>query len=113
MRVRLTAEVGATAPHLMIADALPAGFEALNTRFATVGAIAGAARDDWGTFRELHDDRVDFASLYTERGQVVHEYAMRATTAGTFIRPPAVAELMYDPATSAQTAADTLVIEAR
>lgn len=111
--VTLKAHLAAEAPHLMISDRLPAGFEALNTRLVTVGTTGVTESESWDTYRELYDDRVDFASLWGERGDVVHEYSIRATTAGTFIRPPAVATLMYEPATGAQTAADTLVIEPR
>ena len=111
--VRLATHLPEAVPHLMISDALPAGFEALNTRLATVGTAGIKESESWDTYRELYDDRVDFASLWGERGDVVHEYSIRATTAGTFIRPPALATLMYEPATGAQTAADTLVIEAR
>jgi len=61
----------------------------------------------------MRDDRVDFASIYLSRGTSVQEFSARAISAGTFIRPPTVAELMYQPTVTAQTAAEKIVIEAR
>ena len=112
VRVRLTTEVKNDADHLMISDALPAGFEVLNTRFATVGA-AGAQSREWGMYREIRDDRVDFASEYSAGGRYVREFQIRAIAAGTFVRPPTVAELMYEPAIQAQTGVDRIEIKAK
>jgi uncharacterized protein YfaS (alpha-2-macroglobulin family) len=113
VRVRVTTELSSDADHLMVSDVLPAGFEALNTRFATTGTLAVAQTTEWGTYRELHDDRVNFASKYHSNGRSVHEFQIRAIAAGTFARPPTVAELMYEPATNAQTGIDLLEIKAR
>jgi uncharacterized protein YfaS (alpha-2-macroglobulin family) len=44
---------------------------------------------------------------------VVHEYTMRAIAVGTFARPPATAELMYEPATTSRTGFDTLEVKAK
>ncbi|MBP6630020.1 MAG: hypothetical protein KA297_11370 [Kofleriaceae bacterium] len=113
--VRLSATVPDDSHHLMVSDPLPAGFEPLNTRLVTVGT-AGVTETEsrsWRSFREMHDDRIDFAAEYPSRGKTVYEYSMRAIAAGTFTRPPAVAELMYEPAVGAQTPADTLVISPR
>jgi uncharacterized protein YfaS (alpha-2-macroglobulin family) len=111
VRVRLATELTKDADQLMVSDVLPAGFEPLNTRFATVGASV-AQTTEWGSYREIRDDRVDFASEYRSRGRVVHEFQVRAIAAGKFTRPPAVAELMYEPAVRAQTAADAIEIQA-
>jgi uncharacterized protein YfaS (alpha-2-macroglobulin family) len=113
VRVKLTVEHADPAHHLMVSDPLPAGFEAINTRFATVAPRPGSGGDEWGTFRELHDDRVDLASVYQGSGDHVHEYSLRAIAAGTFARPPATAELMYDPDVRAQTALDTIEVKAK
>jgi uncharacterized protein YfaS (alpha-2-macroglobulin family) len=111
VKVRLVTELTADTDHLMVSDALPAGFEALNERFATTGSVAQTR--EWGSYREIRDDRVDFASRYSSHGRHVHEFQLRAIAAGTFIRPPAVGELMYDPAVRAQTAADVIEIQPR
>jgi hypothetical protein len=113
VRVRLVTELADDADHLMISDVLPAGFEALNARFATTGTATIAQTTEWGTYREILDDRVNFASVYRSHGRHVHEFQIRAIVAGTFVRPPAVAELMYEPAIRAQTGADLIEIKAR
>ena len=90
----------------------PAGFEVLNTKFATVGT-AGIKQTEpaWGAYREIKDDRVDFASEYQYRGTYKHEFMMRATTVGTFARPPATAELMYDPQVNGSTAYTSIEVK--
>ena len=112
VRIRVSTEQAGDYDNEMVSAVLPAGFEALNSRFATVvGDVAQTS--DWGAYREMRDDRVDFASIYLSRGTSVQEFSARAIVAGTFIRPPTVAELMYQPAVTAQTAADKIVIEPR
>lgn len=113
VRVRLTAQLADTAAHFMVSDPLPAGFEALNTKLATVGTTGIQQTQSWGTYREMYDDRVDFASEYTYRGAHVYEYMIRAIAVGTFVRPPAVAELMYEPDQFSRTAIDTLEVKAK
>jgi hypothetical protein len=111
VRVRLTADLANEADHLMLSDVLPAGFEALNARFATTGGTV-VQTSEWGTYRELRDDRVNFASKYSSNGRYVHEFQIRAIAAGRFVRPPTVAEQMYEPAINAQTSADVIEIKA-
>lgn len=112
VRVRLVAELKDDADHLMVSDALPAGFEALNARFATAGPVV-AQTQEWGSYREMRDDRVSFASQYSSKGRHVHEFQIRAIAAGKFARPPSVAELMYEPAVRAQTGLDIIEIKPR
>jgi uncharacterized protein YfaS (alpha-2-macroglobulin family) len=54
----------------------------------------------WSPFdhREMRDDRVVFAATRLWPGSYSATYLARATTPGTFIRPPAHAEEMYNPA---------------
>ncbi|MBA3395939.1 MAG: hypothetical protein H0T89_25130 [Deltaproteobacteria bacterium] len=111
--VRLATQLKDDEAHLIVSDPLPAGFEALNTRLATVGTTGIKQSKQWSTFREMRDDRVDFASEWTWQGGYVHEYTMRAIAVGKFTRPPTVAELMYEPATNAHTALDVLEIKAK
>ena len=113
VRVRVTTTLKDDADHLMVAVGLPAGFEAINTRFQTSAPVTIAQTHEWGVYEELHDDRVEYASEYSSNGKYVHEFLMRAQTAGKFLRPPTVAELMYRPELSARTGADTVEIEAR
>lgn len=100
--VRVTAELSGDDEHLMVSEPLPAGFEALNTRLATVGEAGVKESAQWGTYREMQDDRVSFASEWTYRGKYTYEFSMRATSVGKFARPPTVAEMMYAPAVNAR-----------
>jgi uncharacterized protein YfaS (alpha-2-macroglobulin family) len=54
----------------------------------------------WSPFdhRELRDDRVVYFATYLWRGTYTASYIARATTPGVFVRPPAHAEEMYNPA---------------
>ena len=54
----------------------------------------------WSPFdyRELRDDRVVYFATRIWRGSYTATYVARATTPGTFVRPPAHAEEMYNPA---------------
>jgi len=60
----------------LVSDALPAGFEALNTRLATVAADTSKQLTWWHEYRELHDDRVDFASEYVWNGALEYTYSI-------------------------------------
>jgi alpha-2-macroglobulin len=110
--VKLKVKVPDESSHLMVSDALPGGFEALNTRLATVGN-AGVAQSKvwWGNYREMHDERVDFASEYIYDGNFEYVYSIRAIAVGKFARPPATAELMYEPSKRAQTGFDYLEVK--
>jgi hypothetical protein len=48
--------------------------------------------------RELHDDRVSYFARVLWTGTYRASYVARATTAGSFVAPPAYAEEMYNPA---------------
>ena len=54
----------------------------------------------WSPFdhRELRDDRVVYFATVLWKGTYNASYVARATTPGTFVRPPAHAEEMYNPA---------------
>ncbi len=112
--VRLTIPLTTSTSHLMVSDRIPAGFEALNTRLATVG-MAGMkqTRRHWGGHREMRDDRVDFSSEYNWRGTYKREYMIRAIAEGHFALPPSHAEQMYEPEKNAQTALTYLDVKAR
>jgi uncharacterized protein YfaS (alpha-2-macroglobulin family) len=109
--VKLTMPLSGYKNHLMVSDRLPAGFEALNTRFATVGPAGNqSTRRYWGAHRELRDERADFASEYTWRGTYTRQYMVRAIAQGKFSVPPSVAELMYEPEQNAATALGNIEI---
>ena len=54
----------------------------------------------WSPFdyRELRDDRVVYFATQLWKGTYTASYVARATTPGVFVRPPAHAEEMYNPA---------------
>ncbi|HEX6057748.1 MAG TPA: MG2 domain-containing protein [Gemmatimonadaceae bacterium] len=59
----------------------------------------------WSPFdhRELRDDRVVWAASVLWPGTYTATYLARATTPGTFVRPPAWAEEMYNPAVNGRS----------
>ena len=126
VRVRLRITVPVERRFVVVDDALPAGLEAvdLSLRTSTVvgGAAAPAPRDGgideateegeesgigygsyeggwWSPwdFREIRDDRVVWSASWLWKGTWDISYIARATTPGTFVRPPARAVEMYDP----------------
>lgn len=111
--VRLTLPLSNSVSHLMVSDRLPAGFEALNTKFATVGTAGVKQTRHWGTHREMRDERVDFSSQYNWRSTYTREYMMRAIAEGSFAVPPSHAELMYEPEKNSQTALLRLDVKAK
>jgi uncharacterized protein YfaS (alpha-2-macroglobulin family) len=53
--------------------------------------------------RELRDDRVVYAATVLWPGSYMATYIARATTPGVFVRPPAHAEEMYNPAVNGRS----------
>jgi uncharacterized protein YfaS (alpha-2-macroglobulin family) len=108
-----------------VKDPLPAGFEPVESWFATSAANLSRATneqdvsDDWqawwqrGGFDHVarHDDRVELFATRLAAGRHTFSYVVRATTAGTFRTAPAHAEEMYEPEVFGRTA--TAVIEVR
>lgn len=111
--VRLTTKLQEDGAHLIVSEPLPAGFEALNTRLATVGSVGVAESQDWGSYREIHDERVDFAREWQRAGLLTYELTLRAIAVGSFARPPTVAARMYDPAIQARTGLDRIEVMAK
>ncbi|HET7457241.1 MAG TPA: Ig-like domain-containing protein [Gemmatimonadaceae bacterium] len=66
----------------------------------------------WSPFdhRELRDDRVVYSATMLWAGSYTASYIARATTAGTFIKPPAHAEEMYNPAVSGRSDGGTFEV---
>lgn len=111
--VRLSLQINEDVNHLIISDAIPAAFEPLNTRLVTTGDAGVKQTESWGVYREMRDDHVDFTNEWSSDGKYVYEYTMRATSVGTFARPPAITELMYEPSVRGQTAADVIEVKAK
>ena len=110
---------------MAVNDPLPAGFEPVESWFATSAAALarendeGTSEGDWTTMWrkggfdhvERHDDRVQLFATRLSEGRHTFTYVVRATTAGSFRTAPAHAEEMYQPEVFGRTA--TAVIEIR
>jgi len=94
---------GSKARHLMLEDPIPAGAEQLDS----VGNLnldysAENGWSDWYSSREFRDQRTVFFLDYFD-GSTTLQYAMRVQVPGEFMVAPGRAELMYVPATHANT----------
>ncbi len=124
IRVTLTFNLTKERRFVAVTDPLPAGFEPVESWFATTAATLGARQDDQGETDddwtawwrrggfdhvERHDDRVQLFATRLSEGRHEFSYIARATTSGTFRTAPARAEEMYEPEIFGRTA--TTVIE--
>jgi uncharacterized protein YfaS (alpha-2-macroglobulin family) len=119
VRVRLRVTVKGDREFVALEDPLPAGLEAVDVSLRTSqtmppprGGPRNERRSNWPSsrstresdwwspwdHREMHDDRVQYFARQLRRGTYELTYVARATTVGTFVRPPAQAEEMYNPA---------------
>lgn len=110
--------------YVAIEDPLPAGLEPVDTSLATTGrlpelpgeegpedeadseALDGTPQPAWYSpfdHVEMRDDRVLLFANHLAPGVHGYSYVARATTAGTFQRPPARAEEMYTPEVSGRS----------
>jgi alpha-2-macroglobulin len=93
--------------YVAVTDPLPAGFEAVESWFATTAASLAAWQDDQGDSGdewfawwqrggfdhvERYDDRVQLFATRLSGGTHEFSYVVRATTAGTFRTAPARGE---------------------
>lgn len=63
--------------------------------------LYGSWDDGWWSpweHKAMHDDKVVYFARMLWKGSYTASYVARATTAGSFVRPPAHAEEMYNPA---------------
>jgi uncharacterized protein YfaS (alpha-2-macroglobulin family) len=132
VRVTLTFRLTKERRFVAVTDPLPAGFEAVESWFATTSRDLAAQQDrqrsgeadvtednDWlnwwrfGGFDhiERHDDRVNLFATRLDEGVHEFSYIVRATTAGTFRTAPARAEEMYSPEVFGRTATTTIEVK--
>ncbi len=124
VRVRIRITVPTDREFVVVDDPLPAGLEAVDLSLRTSPSLPpfeGAPRlasemnesppgqrwlygswdAGWWTpweHKEIHDDRVLYFARQLWKGSYQASYVARATTVGSFVRPPAQAEEMYNPA---------------
>jgi uncharacterized protein YfaS (alpha-2-macroglobulin family) len=125
VRVRLRITVEEERHFVVLDDALPAGLEAVDLSLRTTAALPGPGTSQasepgdasmpWGygswdsgwwtpwDHREMRDDRVVYAATVLWPGSYSATYVARATTPGVFVRPPAHAEEMYNPAVNGRS----------
>jgi uncharacterized protein YfaS (alpha-2-macroglobulin family) len=126
VRVTLTLDLTKERRFVAVTDPLPAGFEPVESWFATSAAALSTAQDeqpevseDWfswwqrGGFDhvERHDDRVELFATGLSEGRHQFSYIVRATTAGSFRTAPARAEEMYEPEVFGRTATMTVDVK--
>jgi uncharacterized protein YfaS (alpha-2-macroglobulin family) len=126
VRVTLTFRLSKERRFVAVTDPLPAGFEAVESWFATTARALAEDQDRqpelegdaWAWWRrggfehvERHDDRVQLFATRLDEGEHRFSYIARATTAGAFRTAPARAEEMYEPEVFGRTA--TTVIEVK
>jgi uncharacterized protein YfaS (alpha-2-macroglobulin family) len=125
VRVTLTLQLTKERRFVAVTDPLPAGFEPVESWFATSAAglvirqDSQGDADDWSSWWrrggfdhvERHDDRVELFATRLGVGRHTFSYVVRATTAGVFRTAPAHAEEMYEPEVFGRTA--TAVIDVK
>jgi uncharacterized protein YfaS (alpha-2-macroglobulin family) len=126
VRVRLRISVPSDREFVAVEDPLPAGLEVVDLSLRTSATLQAFESDEsraaqqagndanaddesnrygrwWGSWwspwehSEFRDDRVLYFARQLWKGSYAAQYVARATTAGTFIKPPAHAEEMYNP----------------
>jgi alpha-2-macroglobulin len=126
VEVTLTMVADSRRVNMALVDPLPAGLEIVNPALAASPALPPppAPEDDgdggrpipliwqptWFEHQNLRDDRAEAFSGHLEAGTYTYTYVARATTPGTFVVPPAVAEEIYTPEVFGRTATDTVVV---
>jgi uncharacterized protein YfaS (alpha-2-macroglobulin family) len=126
VRVTLSFDLTKERRYVAVTDPLPAGFEAVESWFATTAATLARDQDSqsesstswmawWqrGGFDhvERFDNRVQLFATRLAEGRHQFSYIVRATTAGTFKTAPAKAEEMYSPEVFGRT--PTTVIDVK
>jgi uncharacterized protein YfaS (alpha-2-macroglobulin family) len=126
VRVTLTVDLTKERRFLAVTDPLPAGFEPIESWFATAAASLSRQQDDqeeaadswfawWqrGGFDhvERHDDRVQLFATRLSEGRHQFSYIVRATTSGTFRTAPAHAEEMYEPEVFGRTPSTLVTVQ--
>jgi hypothetical protein len=132
VRVRLRVTVPAERNFVVVDDPLPAGLEPVDLSLRTVSPFGGEealtgemyaeqgggwAYGSWDSglwspfdHKEMRDDRVVYSATVLWKGSHTATYLARATTAGTFLYPPAHAEEMYNPGVNGRSGGGTFTV---
>jgi uncharacterized protein YfaS (alpha-2-macroglobulin family) len=124
VRVTLTLRLTQERRYVAVTDPLPAGFEPVESWFATTASDIARAQDEqdtsgdeWAFWRrggfdrvERHDDRVLLFATRLSVGEHVFTYVARATTSGTFRTAPTHAEEMYEPEVFGRTGSTVIAV---
>ncbi|HEY8257339.1 MAG TPA: hypothetical protein VIG08_06755, partial [Gemmatimonadales bacterium] len=139
VRVRLRLTAPDDRHFVVLDDPLPAGLEAVDLSLLTVGGIPGPGAADsssresggdddrprwvygswdggwWSPFdyKEMRDDRVVYVATRIWKGSYTATYLARATTPGTFAKPPAHGEEMYNPAVYGESDGGVFTVTAK
>jgi uncharacterized protein YfaS (alpha-2-macroglobulin family) len=141
VRVRLRVTVPADRQFVVLEDLLPAGLEPVDLSLRTEGVgpfattafaqqeqrrgdsgpllqtlVYGGWDSGWWTpweHKEIHDDRVTWTARQLWSGTYTASYVARATTPGTFVRPPAHAEEMYNQAVKGRSDGGSFTVSAK
>lgn len=97
---------------VVIADPLPAGFEAIDTSFQTATQSLQARSDSWLIgYQKIYKDRVVAYSDRLPAGVYNLHYLVRSVTPGTYQWPGAEVYLQYAPEEFGRSASSTLVVQ--
>jgi hypothetical protein len=124
VRVTLTLRLTKERRYVAVTDPLPAGFEPVESWFATTASDLSRAQDtqdtagDWWAFWrrggfdrvERHDDRVLLFATRLSEGEHSFTYVARASTSGTFRTAPTHVEEMYEPEVFGRTATAVVTV---
>jgi uncharacterized protein YfaS (alpha-2-macroglobulin family) len=126
IRVTLSFDLPKERRYVAATDPIPAGFEPVESWFATTAADLARDNDQqdggpqswdqmWrrGTFDhvERHDDRVELFATRLADGHHEFSYIVRATTTGTFVVAPTRVEEMYSPEISGRAGTETIEVK--
>jgi uncharacterized protein YfaS (alpha-2-macroglobulin family) len=110
VRVDVYLMTNTTRHFVVIEDAIPGGFRALDPSLHT--GVVEKEPQAWD-HRELRDDRVLFFADELAAGVTKFTYFARAQTAGSFVAPPTQAYEMYAPDARGATAAGRVEVASR
>ena len=97
---------------VVITDPLPAGFEAVDTSFATTSAALQLPAASWSIGdQQIRVDRIEAYADHLEAGIYRLHYLARSVTPGTFAWPGASAHLVDRPDEFGRSATSTVVIK--